>query len=121
MPPVSQQQRKAMYAAAAGKSNIGIPQKVGKEFTAADKPGKLPTRVKGGKAVKGYALGGYVKGGDQREQSDRPRGGPALMTRSRFIKESDTFRTSLQEQDYDKGKVTHERPKGEGKVEEVED
>jgi len=38
-----------MYAAASGKSNIGIPQKVGKEFVAADKPGKLPARVHEGK------------------------------------------------------------------------
>lgn len=45
MPPVSQKQRAAMYAAAEGRSTLGIPQKVGKEFTAADKPGKLPTRA----------------------------------------------------------------------------
>jgi hypothetical protein len=44
MPPVSQQQRKAMFAAAAGKSTLGIPKKVGKEFAAADKGGKLPKR-----------------------------------------------------------------------------
>jgi hypothetical protein len=44
MPPVSQQQRKAMYAAKEGKSNIGIPQKVGADFIAADKGGKLPAR-----------------------------------------------------------------------------
>jgi hypothetical protein len=31
-----------MYAAAAGKSTLGIPKKVGAEFVAADKPGKLP-------------------------------------------------------------------------------
>jgi hypothetical protein len=31
-----------MYAAASGKSTLGIPRKVGKEFVAADKPGKLP-------------------------------------------------------------------------------
>ena len=41
-PPVSEAQRKAMFAAAAGKSNIGIPQKVGEEFSKADKGGKLP-------------------------------------------------------------------------------
>jgi hypothetical protein len=35
-----------MYAAAAGKSTLGIPKSVGKEFVAADKPGKLPKRVK---------------------------------------------------------------------------
>lgn len=44
MPPVSQAQRRAMYAAAAGKSTLGIPKKVGREFTAADKGGKLPMR-----------------------------------------------------------------------------
>jgi hypothetical protein len=44
MPPVSQAQRGAMYAAAAGKSTLGIPKKVGAEFVAADKPGKLPAR-----------------------------------------------------------------------------
>jgi hypothetical protein len=35
MPIVSDQQRKAMYAAAAGKSTLGIPKSVGKEFVAA--------------------------------------------------------------------------------------
>lgn len=44
MPPRSEQQRKAMYAAAAGKSTLGIPKSVGKEFTASDKGGKLPKR-----------------------------------------------------------------------------
>ena len=42
MPPVSQAQRGAMYAAAAGKSTLGIPKKVGAEFVAADEGGKLP-------------------------------------------------------------------------------
>lgn len=44
MPPVSERQRKAMYAAAAGKSTLGIPKKVGKEFAGADPGGKLPER-----------------------------------------------------------------------------
>jgi hypothetical protein len=44
MPIVSQAQRRAMYAAAEGESNIGIPKDVGKEFVASDKPGKLPER-----------------------------------------------------------------------------
>lgn len=36
-----------MYAAAAGKSNIGIPKKVGKEFISAGREKKnLPERVK---------------------------------------------------------------------------
>ena len=34
--PVSESQRRAMYAAAEGKSNLGIPKSVGKEFIAAD-------------------------------------------------------------------------------------
>ena len=46
MPPVSQAQRKAMRAAASGKSNIGIPKKVGQEFSRADPGGKLPARKK---------------------------------------------------------------------------
>jgi hypothetical protein len=47
MPPVSQQQRKLMWAAASKRGGVGgVPQSVGKEFAAADKPGKLPKRVK---------------------------------------------------------------------------
>jgi len=34
-----------MRAAAAGKSTIGIPKKVGKEFSDADKGGKLPPKA----------------------------------------------------------------------------
>jgi len=34
-----------MYAAKSGKSTLGIPKKVGEEFTAADKGGKLPERA----------------------------------------------------------------------------
>jgi hypothetical protein len=46
MPPVSQAQRKAMWAAASGKSTLGIPKKVGKEFAEADPGGKLPEKKK---------------------------------------------------------------------------
>jgi hypothetical protein len=46
MPPVSQAQRRAMRAAAAGKSTLGIPRKVGREFSEADPGGKLPQRKK---------------------------------------------------------------------------
>lgn len=46
MPPVSQAQRKAMFAAAEGKSMLGIPKKVGKEFADADPGGKLPEKKK---------------------------------------------------------------------------
>jgi hypothetical protein len=34
-----------MFAAASGKSTLGIPRKVGAEFAAADKGGKLPKKV----------------------------------------------------------------------------
>jgi hypothetical protein len=44
MPPKSEAQRKAMHAAASGRSTIGIPKSVGKEFAKADKGGKLPAR-----------------------------------------------------------------------------
>jgi hypothetical protein len=44
--PKSQAQRRAMRAAAAGKSTIGIPKKVGREFSKGDKGGKLPSRAK---------------------------------------------------------------------------
>lgn len=44
--PKSQKQRGAMYAAAEGRSTLGIPAKVGKEFVKGDKPGKLPKRVR---------------------------------------------------------------------------
>jgi len=43
-PPVSEQQRKAMFAAANGKSTLGIPKSVGKEFADADTGGKLPKK-----------------------------------------------------------------------------
>lgn len=43
-PPVSQAQRRAMRAAASGHSKLGIPQKVGKEFTKNDHAHNLPER-----------------------------------------------------------------------------
>lgn len=47
--PVSQAQRGAMFSAAAGKSQLGIPKKVGQEFAKADiarGPKKLPAVAK---------------------------------------------------------------------------
>lgn len=41
-PPVSENQRKAMWAAASGHSTLGIPSGVGREFAGADPGGKLP-------------------------------------------------------------------------------
>lgn len=46
MPPVSEKQRRAMGAAASGRSTLGIPKKVGREFIKADKGGKLPKSAK---------------------------------------------------------------------------
>lgn len=46
MPVVSKRQRRAMYAAEEGKSTLGIPPKVGREFIAATPPGKkLPEKA----------------------------------------------------------------------------
>lgn len=44
MPPKSEAQRRAMYAAKAGKSTLGIPKKIGAEFVKSDPGGKLPKR-----------------------------------------------------------------------------
>lgn len=44
--PVSQAQRRAMGAAMAGHSNLGIPKSVGKEKIDADKGRKLPEKSK---------------------------------------------------------------------------
>lgn len=46
MPPVSEAQRRAMRAAAAGESTLGIPKSVGAEFSEADEGGKLPKKKK---------------------------------------------------------------------------
>lgn len=48
MPSVSKAQNAAMWAAREGKSTLGIPQSVGKDFTNAQPPGsvkRLPMRV----------------------------------------------------------------------------
>jgi hypothetical protein len=55
MPPKSQAQRGAMFAAAKGESTLGIPAKVGKEFAKSDKGGKLPKKV--GKKKKPFGKG----------------------------------------------------------------
>ena len=52
MPYKSEAQQKAMYAAAAGKSTLGIPKKVGKEFvkagpTKANLPKRVPKKAAG--------------------------------------------------------------------------
>ena len=40
--------------------------------------------------------------GSKPQNIDYARGGPCFRTKSRFIKTPDTFRTSIQRQDYDK-------------------
>lgn len=57
MPNVSEAQRGAMASAAEGKSKIGISKKVGEEFMAADKGGKLPARAEESKADKLHKKG----------------------------------------------------------------
>lgn len=45
MPPVSEKQRRLMHAAAKKKGGAGgVSQKVGEDFSKADKPGKLPEK-----------------------------------------------------------------------------
>lgn len=46
MPPRSEAQRRAMQAAAHGRSTLGIPRSVGKEFAAAGIGGKLPKKIR---------------------------------------------------------------------------
>jgi hypothetical protein len=48
--PTSQAQRRAMWAAASGRGNIGIPRAIGKEFAQADPGGKLPEKKSRGDA-----------------------------------------------------------------------
>lgn len=63
MPSVSEQQRKAMFAAASGKSTLGIPKAVGKDFANADPGGKLPAKVKDGKPAKSRSERWYGRKG----------------------------------------------------------
>jgi hypothetical protein len=47
MPPVSEAQRRLMFAAASKKGGVGgVSQAVGKEFAGADPGGKLPPKKK---------------------------------------------------------------------------
>lgn len=52
MPITSEAQRRAMEAAAHGKSTLGIPKKVAKEYIKATPKGKLPAHAKS--SGKGY-------------------------------------------------------------------
>src|SRR5215468_3789714 len=57
----------------------------------------------------GGAIMAFAKGEKPRTQSDRPRGGPVLTTRSRFMKTPDVFREDVERQEYGPKK----RPGGE--------
>jgi hypothetical protein len=46
-----------MYAAKAGNSTLGIPQKVGADFVAATPPGKLPAHAPKAKKKRAKPLG----------------------------------------------------------------
>jgi hypothetical protein len=62
MPIVSQAQRGAMYAAAEGKSTLGIPKSVGAEYVASDTGGKLPAhKRKSNKINRSVDYGALVK------------------------------------------------------------
>ena len=52
-----------MFAAASGNSTLGIPQKVGAEFAAADPGGKLPKRVK---KAHNLTIAGAMKAGREK-------------------------------------------------------
>ena len=56
MPPRSEAQRKAMRAAASGKSTLGIPKSVGEDFSESDPGGKLPKRKKRKPRTNQFAL-----------------------------------------------------------------
>lgn len=59
MPPVSEKQRRAMYAAAEGKSTLGIPKAVGEEFVGKVRgdDGEPPTELTVAKAIRDGELG----------------------------------------------------------------
>lgn len=63
MPAVSQAQPRAMYAASAGHSTLGIPKKVGRDFVSASRGVRnLPERKKPVTASKARAIAHDVVG-----------------------------------------------------------
>lgn len=60
-PPVSEAQRRAMWAASEGRGNLDIPRSVGKEFAEADPGGKLPEHAKADAAPDTNAFGSGAK------------------------------------------------------------
>ena len=59
MPMVSEAQRRAMHAAAGGKSMLGIPKKVAREYVAHDRGGRPKPRhrtmMEDARPMKGYS------------------------------------------------------------------
>ncbi len=72
MPSVSEAQHRAMEAAAHGHSTLGIPEKVGKEFVAADWAGKLDAIVAGCDA-----LAKRLDAAERKDAGDEPGNGEA--------------------------------------------
>ena len=62
MPSKTPKQQRAMAAAASGKSTLGIPKSVGKEFMMADQLRK-PRKKYGGSNAGGASIGGGSAGG----------------------------------------------------------
>ena len=60
-PPVSEAQRRAMWAASEGRGNLDIPRSVGKEFAEADPGGKLPEHANADAAPDTNAFGSGAK------------------------------------------------------------
>lgn len=107
-----QKQAVAAALSTARRSGANIPKKAG---------GGPVESFAFGHVLRPYALGGYVKGGDGADLTDRARGGPPRTETSRFVKTPDTFRSSLQRQTYPKAEKAHGRPGGQGKIESEED
>ena len=89
-PPVSEAQRKAMWAAASGNSNIGIPSNVGKDFANADQGGKLPKK-KIEKAIKPGPTLNYGKIAPEQN----PISNPAAAKAAKEAKEAKTNASTI--------------------------
>jgi hypothetical protein len=78
MPILSKAQQAAMYSAAAGKSTLGIPQSVGKDFVAAGAAGgsfaKLPERKAKPKKKMGAKMQSAFKRGMMSKEAAEKRG-----------------------------------------------
>ena len=85
MPFESEKQRKAMYAAASGKSNIGIPEKVAKKFIKHSEDAQN-SDVNNLDWLKSVLLIEMIKGDDIPDE-------PTLLSTPEFKKDSETWET----------------------------